>query len=716
MALQDSTFKTAHVLDNEIIKASDFEFAFEQLVENVSKSTQMILESNQDFVINGKVLPYDGMNVQISPIYGVCKSTGKPFGRTETAVMEYGFAISENGGRVDIIEVQGQWETFDSQQRAFNDPDTDTQTYQYVDTKKLLRPVYQIKQGTEGSSIAPEVDAGWVKLAEVVIRDGANSITESDIKNITADVAGMNNTGWTTQPAITYNIGYISDVNARFRMQHNEDGTHKDNVIDTDSLSIGTGAKQVNGNALPIGGVVSIPTETITASDTILSVVTKAAAMITSLYNSYLKFGEYGFKAVNGLSISAIADGSNVLTKPINFYAAGDGTAVIKIDNNAVLSIDAQGKLSTNGYTASNNNHLVTKAVTDAISTALTNLTTRVTNLEQQEDQTEYANGAISLGNEGRFVYDDLTIQYATTTNIQILGNPEIDGNQVQTGDVVLVKNQTNKKENGIYEVDTQSTWQRLTDYDTPDAIIGKIFEVSAGNTNAGRMFYFPKANYSSEDFGSDNVDVLEYQGSRKPIAKRLIMRDEYGRAQVAAPSAENDIARKAEITALYGNTVGCAPGTAAVGTATTFARSDHVHPVQTCVECASKDGSGCSFGTAARCAASAFRSCTWEPTSTTCSCIIKAYCYPTLSVTPVCCAGVCITYISNCGNGQYCVSNESKYPRIVGSCHCVGSNMCCCSVLIMPGQGALLGGCWSCCSSCSGTSFRRIWIYSFSS
>ena len=87
MAVQDSTFKTAHVLDNEIIKAKDFEFAFEQLVENVAKATQMFLESTQDFVINGKVIQANplnpDMNVKVSPIYGVCKSTGKPFGRTE---------------------------------------------------------------------------------------------------------------------------------------------------------------------------------------------------------------------------------------------------------------------------------------------------------------------------------------------------------------------------------------------------------------------------------------------------------------------------------------------------------------------------------------------------------------------------------------------------------------------------------------------------------
>ena len=208
MSVQDSTMKTAHVMDNEIIKASDFEFAFEQIVQNVSKATQFILESNQDFVINGEVQPYQGMNVQISPIYGVCKSTGIPFGQTETTLMEYGFDESASG-RIDIIEVQGQWETFDEQQRAFNDPDTDVQTYQYVDTKKLLRPVYQIKKGAEGSSVAPEVDTGWVKLAEISVRANSSSILATDIHNITADIAGVNNEDWTTQPAITYNQCYM---------------------------------------------------------------------------------------------------------------------------------------------------------------------------------------------------------------------------------------------------------------------------------------------------------------------------------------------------------------------------------------------------------------------------------------------------------------------------------------------------------------------------
>ena len=51
---------------------------------------------------------------------------------------------------------------------------------------------------------------------------------------------------------------------------------------------------------------------------------------------------------------------------------------------------------------------------------------------------------------------------------------------------------------------------------------------------------------------------------------------------------------------ATLGNTVGCSLGTASAGTATTAARSDHVHPLPTCVACAGKAFSACYSSTGA--------------------------------------------------------------------------------------------------------------------
>ena len=551
MAIQDSTFKTTHVMDNEIIKASDLEFAFEQVVENVSKATQLMLESNQDFVINGTVSPYSDMTVQVAPIYGVCKSTGQPFGRTETASLGFGFDESETG-RVDILEVQGDWLLYDNQQRAFNDPDTDTNTYQYVNTKKLLQPVYKIVKGTEGSSVAPDKDDGWVKLAEVVIRAGATEIEESDIKNITSDIAGVANTGWTAETTATYNIGYISDINKRFRVQHNQDGTHKNDVINTDSLNIGTGAKQVNGNVLPIGGSVSIPTQTVSSTDTILSVISKAATMITSLYNAYLLFdGAYKF---NGeLCLSAIADpDSKVLTNPLKLSAAGDGTAVIKIGNSTVLSITSSGKLVTNGYSVVSGdslNTIVTKAVTDAIKSDLTNLAGRVSTLEGLVNDTAiYTNGVLS-----RYTVYSSNILVATTSNIVSLsGEMIIDGETPTDGNYILVKDQTDATENGIYQYSSNSVWSRVNTFLTPNSLKGKIFNVIKGNTNGGKMFYVPNEYFEDgDDFGTDDINFLEYLGSVLPKASKVAVRDTSGRLQTSNSASDKDAVNRAELLAM---------------------------------------------------------------------------------------------------------------------------------------------------------------------
>lgn len=546
MALQDTTFKTVHVMDNEIIKASDFEFAFEQLVENVSKATQMLLESNQDFVINGKVIPSTGMNVNVSPIYGVCKSTGKPFGRTETTDETIGFEGSSSG-RVDILEVKGDWDTYDNEQRAFNDPDTDAKTYQYVDTKKLMKPIYQIKKGVEGSGVAPDVDSGWVKLAEISIRAGATSIIDTDIHNITADVAGMANTDWTNEQDITYNIGYLSDVNARFRIQHNEDGTHKDDCINSDSLDIGIGSKQINGNILPVGGSVSIPDQTISSTDSILSVIVKAATLITSIYDKYLKYGDYSFKGE--VNISNLIDSSNELVKPITISADGEGNAYIKIDGNTVLSIDSNGKLSTNGYTATSNNHLVTKVVTDAISLALTKLTTRVENIENTSDSTVYSNGVLSSGSDGRYNIDSTIIYAATTQNITLSGSQTIDGTSPSSGSIILVKDQTDAKENGIYQYSSNSTWTRLNGFLSPKALSQKIFNIVNGTLNGGRMYFLPKVNFiDEENFGTDNINFLQYFGSIKAIPDKVAYRDSNGHVKTANPSSADDAVNKGSL------------------------------------------------------------------------------------------------------------------------------------------------------------------------
>ena len=86
----------------------------------------------------------------------------------------------------------------------------------------------------------------------------------------------------------------------------------------------------------------------------------------------------------------------------------------------------------------------------------------------------------------------------------------------------------------------------------------------------------------------NNNILVTDSTGKLKPSGTTV---------GTAAGCDATFFAKKTELNALYGNTVGTALGTAAVGTCTTFARSDHVHPVTglvtTCVDSANCPGIG---------------------------------------------------------------------------------------------------------------------------
>lgn len=75
-------------------------------------------------------------------------------------------------------------------------------------------------------------------------------------------------------------------------------------------------------------------------------------------------------------------------------------------------------------------------------------------------------------------------VKAATTANITLSAEQTIDGISCVDGDRVLVKDQTDGSENGIYAVDS-STWNREPDWDgTHDVVKGTYVYVSQGSTN----------------------------------------------------------------------------------------------------------------------------------------------------------------------------------------------------------------------------------------
>lgn len=78
----------------------------------------------------------------------------------------------------------------------------------------------------------------------------------------------------------------------------------------------------------------------------------------------------------------------------------------------------------------------------------------------------------------------------ATTANITLSGLQSIDGTTTADQDRVLVKNQTDTTENGIY-VASSDTWSRATDFDSGEEIAnGTIVFVTDGSTNSLKLYF----------------------------------------------------------------------------------------------------------------------------------------------------------------------------------------------------------------------------------
>ena len=93
----------------------------------------------------------------------------------------------------------------------------------------------------------------------------------------------------------------------------------------------------------------------------------------------------------------------------------------------------------------------------------------------------------------------------ATTGDISLSGTQTIDGVSVSAGNIVLVKNQTTKSENGIY-VASSGSWTRSTELDVNAEFINwKTVYVSSGTINGDSSWYL----YVEDTFDFGTSDVI---------------------------------------------------------------------------------------------------------------------------------------------------------------------------------------------------------------
>ena len=96
----------------------------------------------------------------------------------------------------------------------------------------------------------------------------------------------------------------------------------------------------------------------------------------------------------------------------------------------------------------------------------------------------------------------------ATTANIDLSADLQngdtLDGITLATGNKVLVKDQTDATQNGIYDVVASGTATRNTDYDTVAELAGQLVIVQEGSSNADKIFLCTTDN--SGFIGSVNI------------------------------------------------------------------------------------------------------------------------------------------------------------------------------------------------------------------
>lgn len=142
----------------------------------------------------------------------------------------------------------------------------------------------------------------------------------------------------------------------------------------------------------------------------------------------------------------------------------------------------------------------------------------------------------------------------ASTENVdtETGGFLTIDGVLLQSGDRVLLKDQNNPVENGIWVPQT-GKWNRDSVYPAGDSSIltNKFISPLHGETQKGKMYYLLEDDYIIEISPLHFAESLfAYSG----ISGKVIMRDPSGRAEVAAPTEKNHIARKQETDTVQEN------------------------------------------------------------------------------------------------------------------------------------------------------------------
>src|SRR5690625_2041495 len=144
-------------------------------------------------------------------------------------------------------------------------------------------------------------------------------------------------------------------------------------------------------------------------------------------------------------------------------FASGTGILTLTQQDNGTITVNLDGRYLT---TSDANNDYVKKTTSVNLGSGLNGSSDLSSNLNVNLDFSYLDNRYLSGFKQ------KTPVVVATASNITLSGLQTIDGVTLQSGDRVLVMNQTNAADNGIYAA-ASGSWSRTTDFD--EAKIGEV-------------------------------------------------------------------------------------------------------------------------------------------------------------------------------------------------------------------------------------------------
>lgn len=259
----------------------------------------------------------------------------------------------------------------------------------------------------------------------------------------------------------------------------------------TDTFS--TGQTLTFTGTAPIVTAVTDNTVTISASDA------------TTTAKGVASFADANFTVTTGaVTAKNITLGSSTLTlgSTTNTLAGLQQLDVdnIRINGNEISSTDTNGDISLNP----NGTGVV------AVNTA------RITGVADPVDPQDAATKAY-VDARAAGLDPKQSVRAATTGPITLSNTQTIDGVALAVGNRVLVKNQADNTQNGIYVV-ADGAWSRAADMDEPaELTAGLFFFVEQGTANGDAGFV--KTSDSVGTVGSDPITFVQFSGAGQIVA-----------------------------------------------------------------------------------------------------------------------------------------------------------------------------------------------------